>query len=461
MIAKDYTLNTPDAHLPFTKADQCWTRWIFQTARNWPDIANIVRTTGIDAIDLDHRKLTELTLEISNLLENTNERGFDLKNIEVQAAILEKMYIFSEHHFAREERLIQQFELPYEEKQKRQHQAFLSILRGAINDFGQGRLTASFNLKGVILEWWVTHINEVDYHTFNQKHMANNIIRSANSWEAIQDIVKSVGIPDLDAEHRQLAVLVLWLVECLKNQQEMKGNLYLTLYQAAATHFQHEEKLIAAHSLPGLEMHREQHNKFLSSIRVFIDDWERSDTHYVSVENLQIILGWWITHINEIDAPCFSFDRISTHVFTAATDWDELSRFIRKTGITRVDHDHEIITTLVLRIDQLASPNHQTNDQQTRTILLDFFDTLTGIVHKHFAHEQLLMESHQSTLRKIHCDDHAKFLQMIADYRNDVAHDRLAISNTLKQYILDWWVNHINNFDYPTFSSLVDEEELS
>lgn len=437
----------PDAGSPAAKAQQLWSHWVLQTARNWQDVADVVRMTDIDIIDQDHRKIVELTLELGDVLHGG---GFDLQKIRLQSAALENLYAYSEYHFHREERLIQQFGLSYIDRQRSQHRALLARMRGVIGDFEQGRLTATMNLRNSILEWWVGHINELDYRTFTQEGLVDRVIHAADKWEAIQDVVKPVGIADLDAEHRQLAVMALWLVQAARRGDDTPENLYLALYQAAEAHFQHEEKLIAAHGLPGLDEHSRQHAKFLQGLQTFVDAWEKGE-RAVSEESLYAILGWWIAHINEVDAPFFSFDRVSEHVFTSVTDWNDFRRFLRATCVPQIDQDHEVISSLLLRIDRLSI---QADDGQGTARWLEYFDSIIAVIRKHFAEEQELMARHQLPLANVHRDEHEKFLLMLAAYRDDVAHRRLLVSATLKQHILDWWVNHANQFDYPTFSAL-------
>ncbi len=56
-------------------SNQNWTRWILQTARKWEDIDEIIKITGIDTIDNDHRKMAEYALEINNLIDLFEKEG--------------------------------------------------------------------------------------------------------------------------------------------------------------------------------------------------------------------------------------------------------------------------------------------------------------------------------------------------------------------------------------------------
>lgn len=443
----------PQIIAPFAKAEQHWTRWVFQTAQDWSDIVDIIRMTDVDAVDQDHRKLTEITLELNDLLSETDgKQSFDLKKIAAQSAVLENLYTFSKHHFQREEHLIQQFNLPSLDMQKRQHAKFLDMVLNALDDFSQGRLTISLTLKSSILEWWISHINDVDYYTFNKGNLAAGIIGSTNSWETLQEIIKPMHIQSLDYDHQQLAKKILGLVDIVQHHEVMEENLFLDLYRSIKEHFDHEEEFIAKHNLPGLDFHHDQHAQFLESLSAFVEDWE-DGIHEVSPESLRAILSWWITHINEIDAPFFSSELLSATIFTAANDWHDFETFILPVGIERIDEDHKKITTVLLRIDQLAIVDAASSEMALNQWLA-FFDDLYAMVNHHFIKEQSLMETHHLSLRQIHIDEHDKFLKILRNYRDDVKHGRLIVSSILKQHILDWWVNHINQLDIPTFSHL-------
>ena len=49
--------------------EDAWARWVMETARKWEDIDDLIHHTGIEAVDADHRRMTEVALQISNLLD--------------------------------------------------------------------------------------------------------------------------------------------------------------------------------------------------------------------------------------------------------------------------------------------------------------------------------------------------------------------------------------------------------
>lgn len=162
-----------------------WTRWVMQTARSWDDITGIINKTGIDSIDNDHRQMTEVVLEVNNLIDIYESGAIDLNAIHEQGRVLETLYTLAKRHFDREIIIIEKYDLPQLEEQQKQHRQFLEMLTGYINDFKEGRLAVSLNLKSAVLEWWVRHINTVDTQTFSRENWTKVAIDNARSWDDV------------------------------------------------------------------------------------------------------------------------------------------------------------------------------------------------------------------------------------------------------------------------------------
>lgn len=124
-----------------------WVRWVLQTARTWDDISVVIKETGIEKIDNDHRHMTDYALAINNMID-TMERGeHNLDFINHQADLLQKLYDYTLKHFSREEDLIQSFNMDGYNDHKSVHEEILAMIRNTIDDFNTGRLTISQNLK--------------------------------------------------------------------------------------------------------------------------------------------------------------------------------------------------------------------------------------------------------------------------------------------------------------------------
>lgn len=421
------------------EAERHWVRWVMQTARNWDDIATVVKRTDIDMIDDDHQKLTELTLQINNLLDTTSKenRQFDLTAIQRQRHILESLYTYAEHHFHREEDLIQKLGLPDADKQKKQHEIFLNMLRTTLDDFNQGRLTVSIHLKQWVLEWWVRHINEVDYQTFRQENLIDHILAKPATWAYLIPLIKPTGIASIDAEHHQLIYVATDWVKALQAGQD-GAQLLNKLEHCAREHFINEERLIEQHGLPGLENQKEQHTKFLETLHAFTTD-KSTDP----VVGIRLILNWWISHINDADSMSFSAEQLDEIVFDGAISWEQLEKFVLSTGVAKLDAEHRTIAEGMLGLDTVSDA----------TVTLAKLDDMITLARHHFSDEESLMAHVGAPVLRVHSDNHLLFLEMVQGYRDDIAQGRLLVSKGLKRHLLAWWIRHIREYDMPAYGA--------
>ena len=192
-----------------SRVSETWNRWVMQTAKTWADVSSVIKETGIEAIDYDHRRMTEAVLEINNLLELIEGGGLQMESIRQQERVLENLYAYASRHFARELRLIKKYNLPCLKEQIAAHKEFLTMLNGMIQDFREGRLTASNSIRTVILDWWIRHINELDYISFCSENWTAAVIKNATDWKDLVHLLRRTGVDSLDNEHREMTVHAL------------------------------------------------------------------------------------------------------------------------------------------------------------------------------------------------------------------------------------------------------------
>lgn len=428
-----------------------------QTASRWEDVADLIRPTGIDNIDHDHRRLTEIALELNNMMLGGGGE-FSLDQIQQQGAVLESTYSYARHHFQREERIIELFNLPDGDRQRRQHQEFLSMVEAAIQDFRNGKLTVGLHLKTWILEWWVNHINQVDYHTFGHEHWHIKAIGRSGDWSTLSEIVFATQLDTVDEEHRGLAELVFRLIRDRDGDRGPLIDHFSDLHIMAQRHFIHEETIIELYELPQLAVQRAQHATFLTTLDMLTEDLEHQDEAELE-EVLRQILNWWVKHINEVDRRSFDPLAIEERVYMQARSWDDFSVFVRSVGEPEVDADHRRITNLFLRLDDIIGDDEP--DPEIRDACVELLGAAMGEVREHFGHEERLMREHGSDLYKVHADSHAKFVSMIKSMQLDLEQGRMAVSRNLKRRILAWWVNHINTYDFPTFMAFARKDDAT
>ena len=417
------------------ETERAWTRWVMQTARTWDDISDAVKRTDIDIIDDDHQKLTELTLGINNLLEASKDGHFDLDAIQKQRQILESLYAYAEHHFHREEDLIKRLGLPDLERQSKQHETFLTMLRSALDDFNQGKLTVSIHLKQWILEWWVRHINEIDYRTFRQENMVERLLANPDAWPNLVAMIKPTVVERIDAEHKNLVRVAIDWVSALRAGEDGKPLLH-EIVRCAREHFSDEEAVIAQHGLPGLEHQKEQHENFMATLLGL-----EAEKDSAPIDGMGLILNWWISHINATDSASFAFEHIEEAILEEAADWEHIKEFIWPTGIARLDGQHRAIAEKMLQIEAA----------EDKEAMLAKVDDMIELARHHFSDEEGLMARENSALLRVHADSHFSFLSTVQSYRDDLCHDRLEASRGLKRHLLAWWLRHIREFDIPAY----------
>lgn len=146
--------------------DAAWTKWVLQSARTWDDVSDMIRPMGIDILDEEHEKFTQLVLDLNQLLEVFHCQDSKFEALGRGEALLQDLIDYAQNHFSREERMMQEQGVPAYGRHKAQHDYFVAMIERYMKDFRGGMLNFSVNLKLDLLEWWIHHINGMDYISF-------------------------------------------------------------------------------------------------------------------------------------------------------------------------------------------------------------------------------------------------------------------------------------------------------
>ena len=430
-----------------------WTRWVMQTARSWEDITHIIEKTGIESIDNDHRQMTEVVLEINNLIDLYDTGGMKLTNIEEQGRVLDTLHRYAMRHFEREIFIIKKYDLPGLDIQLQQHAQFMGMLERAIQDFEEGRIAVSLNLKASVLEWWVNHINTIDANTFSRENWTRVAIGEARCWDDVSEIIRRMGIDLLDREHKQLTETALELIQHAEAgdvDMEVIEDIFTRLRSIALRHFGHEEEFIYRYELPDLEKQNADHATFMKLIDDSQADFKAGK---LSIQELQeALLQWWVNHINLTDYNVFSMDKWGHILLGNSETWAEALEFIHHTGVEVVDDDHKAITQHILAIDDLIALSASASPEEIKQHGHAYFDEMHGLCVAHFAHEEKTMQAALYSGFKLHKEQHNRFLVSLERHRDDFSSGRSVASKHMKNFILKWWVEHIKEFDLRAFS---------
>jgi len=110
---------------------------------------------GVDEIDEDHKKLIiilNMAIESMNHPEND---GIEFANI------FEKMSIYTQHHFHREEALMKACNYPHTDNHKSVHALLIKEINHKNKIFKKGKLSAE-DLVEFLLNWLIDHIADSD-----------------------------------------------------------------------------------------------------------------------------------------------------------------------------------------------------------------------------------------------------------------------------------------------------------
>ena len=112
----------------------------------------------------------------------------------------------------------------------------------------------------------------------------------------------SVGVPELDEDHRVLFRIINQLAESKENDDHvgiLRQSLY-SLLRYAEFHFAREEKVLAACEFPAMTHHKQEHRAFTNHMRKLaeaLDDEELPAAEIVNQELLDYLKDWLNHHI--------------------------------------------------------------------------------------------------------------------------------------------------------------------
>ena len=113
----------------------------------------------------------------------------------------------------------------------------------------------------------------------------------------------SVGVSDVDLEHRQLIGLINRLHAALakENAQVSVLDFLAEINAHIAAHFALEEKIMREHGYDQYAEHKQDHERLLDEIRDIMDDYEENAL-YSDAELSERLERWFSEHFRTRDA---------------------------------------------------------------------------------------------------------------------------------------------------------------
>ncbi len=112
----------------------------------------------------------------------------------------------------------------------------------------------------------------------------------------------SVGVEEIDQDHRRLVELFNLLSEAVENRESADyiDALLVELISCTEWHFRHEERLMIRHGYDGMEDHKDEHIDLVDNVR----DLQRRfyEAHQtLTTENISYLADWLTGHIVGVD----------------------------------------------------------------------------------------------------------------------------------------------------------------
>lgn len=112
----------------------------------------------------------------------------------------------------------------------------------------------------------------------------------------------SVGVRELDNQHKQLIAILNDLYEAMKEQKanDIIGSIISKLVNYTKTHFATEERFMSQYSYPDLAGQQREHATFTDKVLKFKEDFDSGRTS-ISVSVTSFVKDWLVNHISISD----------------------------------------------------------------------------------------------------------------------------------------------------------------
>ena len=114
----------------------------------------------------------------------------------------------------------------------------------------------------------------------------------------------SIGIESIDSQHKMLIERLQAVTEAIESNQG-EGTIAKTLdflLDYTDFHFSEEEKQMAEHDYPGLDLQKQQHEEFSSAVKKLVEDFEAEGAVKDIADHIRdFLFNWLKKHIKEVD----------------------------------------------------------------------------------------------------------------------------------------------------------------
>jgi hemerythrin len=113
----------------------------------------------------------------------------------------------------------------------------------------------------------------------------------------------SVGVREIDAEHRHLVSLLNSLFDAMQQGmgREKLGEILNSLVDYTDAHLRHEELLFAQTDYPDTESHKKEHNNLRKQVIEIQKKYNSGELDTLTIETLTFLKHWLINHTTGSD----------------------------------------------------------------------------------------------------------------------------------------------------------------
>jgi len=125
-----------------------------------------------DQYSVKVKDMDDQHIVLINLINDLHEAMKEGKGKQIQGKILDELIKYTKVHFSAEEELMQQNNYPGINEQKKQHEIFVSKMKGFLADHQGNKVMLSLEIMTFLRDWLLNHILKIDQKYsdfFNQK----------------------------------------------------------------------------------------------------------------------------------------------------------------------------------------------------------------------------------------------------------------------------------------------------
>ncbi len=282
-------------------------------ARSWFDVRGIFRSTGVDALDAQHRVLVNKILDLSSALHEKSD-------VPVLRAKLDTVRKVTHDHFAFEEVFMEKYGIDGLGNQKSIHTSFLERLRATDSALAEssGKPLDTAHVVNELMAWLLDHVNGLDYNDFRSKAWIVPIFETGSAGE-LAPLVRTTGIAAVDQAHQEFIEKATAFGDSIKHLQggptEIMEKRFDDLIAFAERHFKDEEGRFPETAKLRNQKHHNEHTAILQSLNAYKRNFSEGRVGAASASR-SMLLKWWINHTNGTD-----IDTLGSAVFDGEAEY--------------------------------------------------------------------------------------------------------------------------------------------